>query len=345
MGPAAGLGYDDGMKTMIVALAVFGAAHAAADDFDWNKDLLSQAAVPAPKRRELPESGSPGCRLHFELDALAVTLIVEPDDGSARREIRFVPQGCRVVERDPILEGPETPASEIRMYKAETAPGLTLEAITGYYNTAGWPHPDVPNPQVGISLCHEGNCWPADGQEMGFPLSDFLRGKAVDERRAVVVQAEPNVLAVKGRISFRVDSAASGPCAENAALDRSAIEMAFAPEDGSEAMRMRFVPEYCRVHNRTSDGDPVEPAHAVRKFAGDRGFDLWVETEQGTSKTEVYLLQRVEGGGFLTSGRLGELSASALLSGTADLGAVEVKEFGVHDRVRRGKAVLTVSPL
>jgi hypothetical protein len=143
-------------------------------------------------------------------------------------------------------------------------------------------------------------------------------------------------------------ASASDACARTAELDSLGFRYSFQSDAaGAKPVEMEFKRAACYVHDRDSDGDPVEPPEAVRWYQSDyRNFGMIVETVPGGA-SRFSLIQYSDSRrlSFLNSGYIGNApyELSQLAAGVSVPNA-SVALFYPKYESWKGNARLSIAP-
>lgn len=120
---------------------------------------------------------------------------------------------------------------------------------------------------------------------------------------------------------------AKSPCEENPELSKNGFVFQLKAPNGKSADQVSFIYASCRVEDMdTVENRPTVP-RAVRIFHADQaGWQLWVETVEGASKSYLTLIEDYGGSGPKNAAWFGEYANAELLTKTVDLGKVSIRD-------------------
>lgn len=126
----------------------------------------------------------------------------------------------------------------------------------------------------------------------------------------------------------------SDACFENKELERLVFRFKLDGQKGSDSLDVRFAFTGCRVEGVWYDHHSIP--RAIRVYQGDyAGYELWVETEEGSSESYVTLLQNKTNAAWL-----GAKNNAVLLSQRIDFKFVSVADYREKGKKFTGSAVL-----
>lgn len=169
-----------------------------------------------------------------------------------------------------------------------------------------------------------------------------------EQTRAALAQAKADREAREAKAKAAAAAAAAavkaaGPCAENKDLEGKGFVFTLKAKSGAkDDLAISFIYSRCTVQDRDTVEDRPATPRAVRVYGGDQaGYELWIETEAGSNKSYLTIVENWAGRGPKNAAWLGEKDNAKLLAGTLDLGEVSVSDTrGDAKSAHAGKAAI-----
>lgn len=141
---------------------------------------------------------------------------------------------------------------------------------------------------------------------------------------------------------------AADPCKENPGLSKNGFVFDLKGKDKESSVAVSFIYESCRVDTLDHVENRERAPRAVRVFYGDQaGWQLWVETEEGSNVSYLTLIEDFGGSGPKNAAWFGYHENTALVSSkTISLGKVAIRDTraGMKHRTWTGTATIKNAP-
>lgn len=142
-----------------------------------------------------------------------------------------------------------------------------------------------------------------------------------------VALAAPQFEAQAGAAIAAQARAAHNPCELNKELESRTLRMTVAGNPGFDDTFVFDADRGCIVSERGVDGDPITPI-AVRYYASAKSsYKLILNTELGSPKTYVVLIQYLDQSGFLIAGGLDEVFTDQIFAGEVRVASTGVRNW------------------